>query len=40
MGLNPEDGVLRLSFAHYNTMNETLRLINALTDILFLKGRP
>ena len=34
MGLNPDDGVLRLSFAHYNTMNETTRLIDALTDIL------
>ena len=34
MGLDPDDGVLRLSFAHYNTMNETMRLINALTDIL------
>jgi selenocysteine lyase/cysteine desulfurase len=34
MGLDPDDGVLRLSFAHYNTMNETVRLIHALTDIL------
>lgn len=34
MGLDPDDGVLRLSFAHYNTMDETLRLINALTEIL------
>ncbi len=33
MGLDPDDGVLRLSFAHYNTMNETIRLVNALTDI-------
>ena len=37
MGLDPDDGVLRLSFAHYNTMNETARLIDALTDIL---GKP
>jgi len=34
MGLDMDDGVLRLSFAHYNTMEETLRLVNALTDIL------
>ncbi len=34
MGLDPDDGVLRLSFAHYNTMNETVRLVNALTGIL------
>ena len=34
MGLDPDDGVLRLSFAHYNTMDETLRLSNALTAIL------
>jgi selenocysteine lyase/cysteine desulfurase len=34
MGLDPDDGVLRLSFAHYNTMDETARLINALTDML------
>jgi len=34
MGLDPEDGVLRLSFAHYNTRNETDQLINALTSIL------
>ena len=34
MGLDPNDGVLRLSFAHYNTMNETERLIKALTEIL------
>jgi selenocysteine lyase/cysteine desulfurase len=34
MGLTPEDGVLRLSFAHYNNMDETVRLIHALTGIL------
>ena len=34
MGLDPDDGVLRLSFAHYNSMNETVRLVNALTDIM------
>jgi selenocysteine lyase/cysteine desulfurase len=34
MGLDPDDGVLRLSFAHYNTMDETVRLANALTDIM------
>jgi selenocysteine lyase/cysteine desulfurase len=34
MGLDPDDGVVRLSFAHYNTMDETTRLINALEDIL------
>ncbi len=34
MGLTPDDGVLRLSFAHYNTMDETMRLVDGLTDIL------
>ena len=34
MGLEPDDGVLRLSFAHYNTMNETMRLVDALAGIL------
>jgi selenocysteine lyase/cysteine desulfurase len=34
MGLDPDDGVLRLSFAHYNTLNETVRLVDALTAIL------
>ncbi len=34
MGLNPDDGVLRLSFAHYNTLEETMQLVDGLTDIL------
>jgi selenocysteine lyase/cysteine desulfurase len=34
LGLDPDDGVLRLSFAHYNTLNETARLVDALTAIL------
>jgi len=34
MRLDPDDGVLRLSFAHYNTLNETVRLVDALTAIL------
>jgi len=31
---NPEDGVLRVSFAHYNTMDEVERLIAALDGVL------
>jgi len=31
---NPEDGVLRVSFAHYNTMDEIERLITALDGAL------
>jgi selenocysteine lyase/cysteine desulfurase len=38
MGLDPDDGVLRLSFAHYNNMDETVRLVDALTDILEKSG--
>lgn len=38
MGLDMDDGVLRLSFAHYNTLEETQRLITALTDILSEKS--
>ncbi len=34
MGIDPNDGVLRISFAHYNTQKETLRLIAALESIL------
>jgi selenocysteine lyase/cysteine desulfurase len=34
MGLDPDDGVVRISFAHYNTMEETYRLISALEKIL------
>ena len=37
LGLDPDDGVLRLSFAHYNTKSETDRLINALITAL---GKP
>ncbi|MBW2562839.1 MAG: aminotransferase class V-fold PLP-dependent enzyme [Deltaproteobacteria bacterium] len=33
MGFDPDDGVLRLSFAHYNNMAETLKLADALADI-------
>lgn len=34
LGIDPNDGVLRISFAHYNTKEETLRLIAALESIL------
>jgi len=30
MGLSANDGVVRISFAHYNTEEETGRIINAL----------
>lgn len=33
MGIDPEDGVLRLSFAHYNTLDETVRLVKGLTQL-------
>jgi len=34
MGFDPDDGVLRLSFAHYNNLIETMKLAEALADIL------
>jgi selenocysteine lyase/cysteine desulfurase len=34
LGIDTDDGVLRISFAHYNTEDETLRLIDALECIL------
>jgi selenocysteine lyase/cysteine desulfurase len=34
LGIDPDDGVLRISFAHYNTKEENLRLIAALESIL------
>jgi selenocysteine lyase/cysteine desulfurase len=34
MGFDPDDGVLRLSFAHYNNLAETMKLAEALADIL------
>jgi len=34
LGIDTDDGVLRISFAHYNTKEETLRLIAALESIL------
>ena len=34
LGIDTNDGVLRLSFAHYNTKDDTYRLIDALTTIL------
>lgn len=34
LGITRKDGVLRISFAHYNTEEETLRLIGALEDVL------
>jgi selenocysteine lyase/cysteine desulfurase len=34
LGIDTNDGVLRLSFAHYNTKDDTMRLIEALTTIL------
>ncbi len=33
LGIDTDDGVLRLSFAHYNTMDDTLHLIDALKTI-------
>jgi len=30
LGLDPEDGVVRISFVHYNTMDEVDRLIEVL----------
>ncbi len=34
LGIDTDDGVLRLSFAHYTTLDETMRLVEALTAIL------
>jgi selenocysteine lyase/cysteine desulfurase len=34
LGVDPEKGVLRLSFVHYTTQEEIDRLLNALDDIL------
>ena len=34
LGIDPNDGVVRISFAHYNTKEETLQLITALESIL------
>ena len=34
LGIDPNDGVLRLSFSHYNTEDETTRLMDAMTAIL------
>ncbi len=34
LGIDTNEGVLRLSFAHYNTEDDTRRLIDALTNIL------
>jgi len=34
LGIDPEDGVVRLSFVHYNTKNEIISLINALEKTL------
>ena len=33
IGLNPEDGVVRLSMVHYNTLNEVERAIEVLESI-------
>ena len=33
LGIDPNDGVLRLSFAHYNSEEDTMRLIDELTTI-------
>ena len=32
LGLEPEDGVVRVSFVHYNTVDEIDRLIEVLAD--------
>ncbi len=37
LGIPPEDGVVRVSFAHYNTADEVERLVSALGEIL---GNP
>ena len=34
MGIDPEQGVLRLSFVHYTTQEEIDRLIGALNKVL------
>jgi cysteine desulfurase family protein (TIGR01976 family) len=34
MGINPDAGVARVSFAHYNTAEEVARLIGALDEVL------
>jgi selenocysteine lyase/cysteine desulfurase len=34
MGIDPDRGVLRLSFVHYTTAEEVSRLMDALDDIL------
>ncbi|PIV77891.1 MAG: nitrogen fixation protein NifS, partial [Rhodobacteraceae bacterium CG17_big_fil_post_rev_8_21_14_2_50_63_15] len=34
LGVNPERGVLRLSFVHYTTRAEMDKLLNALDDVL------
>jgi selenocysteine lyase/cysteine desulfurase len=34
LGLDLEDGVLRVSFVHYNTLDEIERLIALLDEIL------
>jgi len=34
LGIEPEDGVIRASMAHYNTVEEVDRLINVLEDIV------
>lgn len=33
LGIDTDDGVLRLSFAHYNTKDDTARLVGVLTNI-------
>jgi hypothetical protein len=32
---NPDDGVIRISFVHYNTVEEVERVITALDEILY-----
>ena len=34
LGLDPEDGVVRVSMVHYNTVAEVTRLLKALDEIL------
>jgi selenocysteine lyase/cysteine desulfurase len=34
MGIDPKRGAVRLSFVHYNSMQEITRLIGALEEIL------
>ena len=34
LGLEPEDGIVRVSLVHYNTHDEVQRLLSALEEVL------